>query len=382
MKIKTLFCVFMLFMLTGCGRAQEKIETTTEITTETTTETTTQAPEERLLKQMTLHEKVGQLFIVTPEALNDGGTVTAVDNTFAENMSTYPVGGVILFSKNIENPQQLTELVGSMKACSAMPLFVAIDEEGGEVARLADNKSFSLPVYKSMTEAGRNGEAYSVGSTIGGYLSDYGFNLDFAPVADVNTNINNPIIGQRAFSSDPEKAAGMVGKAVQGFHSSGVLCCVKHFPGHGDTAQDSHKGYASTNKTWDELEECELLPFISGIENGADMVMAGHITAPNITSDGLPASLSKEMITGHLRDKMGYTGVVITDSMAMGAVAQYYTSAQAACMAINAGVDIILMPEDLEEAYNAVENAVNNGEISEDRLDESVLRVLKLKHIE
>lgn len=382
MKTKLLLCLLLLLM-TGCGSTKVVTENTTEITTETVTETTTQAAEERLLDSMSLRQKVGQLFIVTPEALvNNTKTVTMADDSLAEGFAKYPVGGVILFSKNIENPEQLKSFTCNIKACSAIPLFVSVDEEGGEVARLADSNTFDLPKYESMTAVGRENKAYDAGFTIGSYLNEYGFNLDFAPVADVNTNLNNPIIGQRAFSNNPQLAAEMVGEAVKGFHKGGVMCCLKHFPGHGDTETDSHKGYASTNKTFEEMEGCEMLPFSEGIKAGADMVMVGHITAPEVTDDGLPASLSKAMITGCLREKMGYEGVVVTDSMSMGAVTKYYDAGEAAVMAISAGADIVLMPGDLEKAFTAVEQAVESGKISEERLNESVLRILKLKHIQ
>ena len=288
----------------------------------------------------------------------------------------------MLFSKNITDPEQLTALLGSLQRASKVPLFTAVDEEGGIVTRLSGNPAFDLPQYPSMASIGETGDpanARAVGSTIGGYLGKFGFNLDFAPVADVNTNPNNPVIGRRAFSSDPAVAADMVSAAVEGFHDAGILCCLKHFPGHGDTDTDSHYGCAVTEKAWEELQECELLPFLRGMEAGADMVMVGSITTPNITEDGLPASLSYEMITGYLREELGYDGVVITDSLSMGAVADYYSAGEAACKAIEAGADIVLMPTDLREAYEAVEQAVQDGDISEGRLDESVLRILRLK---
>lgn len=218
-----------------------------------------------------------------------------------------------------------------------------------------------------------------MGQIIGGYLKTYGLNLDFAPVADVNTNPANTVIGNRAFSSDPAVAAQMVASAVQGFHDAGILCTLKHFPGHGDTAEDSHYGTASSTKTWAEMRETELKPFAAGIAAGADVVMTAHITTPNATQDGLPASLSYTMLTERLRGELGFTGVICTDSLSMQAIRDHYSAAEAAVTALNAGADLLLMPPDLPEAFDGVLEAVQNGTISEERLNESVRRILMLK---
>ena len=219
--------------------------------------------------------------------------------------------------------------------------------------------------------------AHYVGKTIGTYLKKYGVNLDFAPVSDVNSNPDNPVIGKRAFSSDPETVSKMVSHALDGFHEAGVMATIKHFPGHGDTANDTHTGYVRLDKSWDELKKCELIPFADNFAK-TDMVMASHITLPEVTSDGLPASLSREIITDKLRNEMGYDGVVITDSMEMGAITRAY-GAESAAMAVKAGCDIVLMPLYFEESFEAVLKAVENGEIPEDQINASVLRILTLK---
>ena len=184
------------------------------------------------------------------------------------------------------------------------------------------------------------------------------------------------MIGDRSYGNDPVTVGKMVSAQLDGLHKSGIIGTLKHFPGHGDTKDDTHSGYVSVNKSWDELKECELVPFISVLDK-ADTIMVSHITVTSI--DKLPSSLSYEIITRKLRNELGYNGVIITDSMAMGAVADSYTSDIAAVMAVKAGADIILMPESLEKSFNAVLNAVNSGEISMERLDESVLRILKMK---
>ncbi len=340
-----------------------------------------------VLGKMSLREKVGQLFIVRPEALAENSNAETalatdrVDDAVISRIEEYPVGGIALFSRNITSAEQLPMFISDLQSSSKYPLFIAVDEEGGRVARIANSDFFNVASYKSMEDIGKSGDASKaeeVGRQIGLYLKELGFNLDFAPVADTNTNPQNIVIGDRSYGSDPALVARMVSAQLDGMHDSGIMGTLKHFPGHGDTKDDTHSGYVSIEKTWDELKECELVPFITALPK-ADMVMVSHITAVNVTSDKLPTSMSETMITGKLRNELGYDGVIITDAMAMGAVADNYTSAEAAVTAVKAGVDIVLMPQNLDEAFNGVINAVTDGEISMARLDESVMRILKLK---
>lgn len=403
--------VLSLVLLTGCASDAAPAETeapaspTPEITAAPLTPTPTAEPTaepaskvETLLSSMSLEEKVGQLFIIRPESLSTELTpqqahdtteygVTEWTEDMALQLEKYPAGGVAIFGKNISSPEQLKNFVAAMQQASSLPLFMGVDEEGGSVSRLANSPAFRteegyvLPQFKSMAEIGASGDtgaARTVGFTIGCYLAEYGFNLDFAPVADTNTNPDNVVIGDRAFSSDPELVSQMVAAELDGLHSAEVLGCIKHFPGHGDTVGDTHDGYVSIQKTWDELLSAELIPFINNLDN-TDMVMVAHISLPNVTGDGLPASLSGELISGKLRGDLGYDGVVITDSLAMGAIAQEYTSADCAVMALDAGVDILLMPEDYAAAFEGVVQAVEEGRLSMERIDESVARVLELK---
>lgn len=340
-----------------------------------------------VLGKMSLREKVGQLFIVRPEALAENSNAETapatdrVDDAVISRIEEYPVGGIALFSRNITSAEQLPMFISDLQSSSKYPLFIAVDEEGGRVARIANSDFFNVASYKSMEDIGKSGDASKaeeVDRQIGSYLKELGFNLDFAPVADTNTNPQNIVIGDRSYGSDPALVARMVSAQLDGMHDSGIMGTLKHFPGHGDTKDDTHSGYVSIEKTWDELKECELVPFITALPK-ADMVMVSHITAVNVTSDKLPTSMSETMITGKLRNELGYDGVIITDAMAMGAVADNYTSAEAAVTAVKAGVDIVLMPQNLDEAFNGVMNAVTDGEISMERLDESVLRILKMK---
>lgn len=357
----------------------EKSEGDKPVAPENTTSPVERRAQE-ILKGMTLREQVCQLFIVTPEGLTGiSGPATAAGRTTQSALENNPVGGLIYFANNLVTPEQTMEMIQNSQSYSKLGLLISVDEEGGTVSRLGRNTAFSVTKFSPMGEIGDDQGAFDVGATLGRELSSYGFNLDFAPVADVNTNPSNSVIGSRAFSSDGATAAQRVAAAVRGFHSSGMLCALKHFPGHGDTATDSHSGYAQTNKTWEELMQVEMLPFLSGIREGADLVMVGHIAAPRVTGDQTPASLSYEMITNRLRGELGFTGVVCTDAMNMGAIFQAYTSAQAAVKAIQAGVDILLMPEDLNQAVQGLLDAVNDGTLTQARIQESVLRILELK---
>ena len=340
----------------------------------------------RIMSSMTLREKVGQLFLVRPETLT--GSLTAVTEEGRSRYEQYPAGGFCLFSQNIKDPQQLktfTEQLHSLGGRFA-PL-LTIDEEGGPVVRIAADGDFDVPRYPAMgrltsaqeAEEVRRQAALDSAKAIGSYLKDYGFDLDFAPVADVNTNPYNPVIGLRAYSSDPEEASRLVAAAVQGFHEGGVGCCLKHWPGHGDTKTDTHKGSASTQKTWEELLACETLPFAAGLDAGADMVMAAHISAPEVTGTSEPASLSRVLMTEKLRGELGFQGVIVTDSFEMLAISGVYSPGEAAVKAILAGADIVLMPAGYEQAFDAVMAAVESGEISEERLEESVRRILRMK---
>ena len=346
---------------------------------------------EAQLQGLTLREKVGQLFCVRPEALDPGFKksglsqqaygLQAVNDSMRAFAARFPVGGIILFGHNIADPVQLDSLVRQLKALPGAPL-LCVDEEGGYVTRIAANRNFPVEHFPQMgTLAARKdaSEVYRCGSVIGTYLKDYGFEVDFAPVADVNTNPRNAVIGKRAFSSDPQVAAPLVVQFLKGLQGAGVAGCLKHFPGHGDTSADTHFGYARTRKTWEELLECEMLPFKGGIAAGAQLIMTAHISAPAVTGSDIPSTLSEVILQEKLRDELGYQGIIITDGMEMGAITRQFTSAEATLRSLQAGVDVILGPHDLEEAFDAVLQAVEEGSLTEERIDQSVRRVLLLK---
>lgn len=368
----------------------ENVAVTEEVTEQPQTEVQTDPVEEQaaqLVSQMTLEDKIAQMFVITPNALTGYASgVTAAGDTTKEAYQSRPVGGIVYMADNLTDPEQTTTMLSNMQEIArertGLPVFLCVDEEGGSVARIAGNDAFGVTDVGNMSDIGASGDvqnAYNAGSTIGSYLAALGFNVDFAPVADVLTNPDNQVIGQRSFGSDAQTVAGMVTSELQGLSAAGVYGTVKHFPGHGGTSGDSHDGAVSTDKTLEELMAEELVPFQSAIDGGVNFVMVGHISAPNVTGDNAPATLSKVLITDVLRGQMGYNGIVITDAMNMEAITGFYNSDKAAVLAVTAGADMILMPADYNTAYTGILNAVNDGTITEERINESVTRIVKAK---
>ena len=391
--MKKAVAVIILALVVVCvccigGNKLKKVNTEpATVTTETTTTEPVIPPIEKFISSMTKEEKVGQLFIVNPEAVlhyedeeKSPSDIKSVDEAQLETMKKYCVGGIIMFASNITDPEQIVSLNESIYNSLKIAPFICTDEEGGTVARIAKNYSFDVTRYDSMRSVGYTEDtekAKEVGSTIGSYLKEYGFNLDLAPVCDLD--YGNSAIRSRAFGSNPTLVGEMITAEIEGFHKAGMMCCAKHFPGHGSAGGDTHNGAANIYKDWDEMKETDIIPFEYAIDADVDMVMVGHLSTPEITDDDLPASLSHQMITGKLRNRLGFDGVIITDSFGMGAISDNYTSSYAAVTAIKAGADIVLMPRSFEDAYNAVLEAVESGEISEDELDEHVKRILTLK---
>lgn len=382
-------------LLSGCATesvSQPEPAAATPQPAAVVTDTTLSA--EEILQKMTLREKVGQLFMVRPDALDltltqeqiddehaDG--VTQLSDAMRETLETYPVGGICQFGKNLVDPQQITSFNAALQGASSIPLLIAVDEEGGSVARLANHPAFDLPQYESAAAVGATDNpeiAREMGRTIGSYLRQYGFTMDFAPDADVWTNPDNTVIGTRAFSQDAGTAASMAGAMAEGLQEEAVLPTFKHFPGHGNTAEDSHSGLAYTYRNKEEMLACEFIPFVQP-SVGMYAVMVGHIAAPALDAGEKPASLSYPVVTELLREELlpDEDILVMTDSLAMGAITAQYTPGEAAVQALQSGCDILLMPDGLAEAFEAVVAAVQDGTISEARLDESVARILRFK---
>lgn len=341
---------------------------------------------DRVLDSMTLEEKVNQLFMITPEALTGVGTVIQAGDGTREALAEHPVGGLIYFAQNLKDPDQTRTMLENTQeyasARSGFPIFLSVDEEGGQVARVGSNPSFGVPEIGNMSEVGAGGdtqEAYETGSTIGAYLKDLGFNMDAAPDADVLTNPANEVVKYRSFGSDPELVSRMAAAELKGLNDQGIIGMYKHFPGHGGTTADSHEGYVYVEENLEELKSGALVPFQDGADNGLRVIMVSHIACSEVTGDNTPATLSRQLVTDLLREDMGFDGLVITDALNMGAITEQYSSGEAAVAALNAGVDMLLMPADFQAAYDGVMAALENGELTEERIDESVRRILEIK---
>ncbi len=334
---------------------------------------------EGCISEMPIEDKVAGLFMITPEALTNTDVAVKAGNTTKEKIGQYSVGGLIYFEQNIQSAEQLKEMISTTKSFSKYALFVGVDEEGGEVSRLA--KKGLADNVGNMSEIGAGGDvskAKAAGSAVATYLSEYGFNVNFAPVADVALE-GNTVLGDRSFGSNAGEVAKMVAANVEGMTQSGVSACLKHFPGLGSTLEDTHDGMSVSEKTLEDFGTTDFMTFKAGIDAGAEFVMVSHLSVPNITGDNTPSSVSEKIITEVLRGQLGFDGIVITDAMNMAAITDYYTADEAAIKAIQAGADMILMPEDFEAAYNGVLDAVKSGTISEERINESLRRIYRVK---
>lgn len=337
---------------------------------------------EKIMAEMTLSEMVYQMMFVTPEAVTGVGTVVAAGETTKNAIAKYPVGGIVYFAKNFESREQTATMIQNTQSYSKIPLFISVDEEGGRVARLGRNQNMGttlLPAMKTIGDTKDSTKAYDAGVTLANDLKALGFNMDFAPVADIIINEKNSEIGDRSFGTDADNVASMVGEITRGMEENGLSATLKHFPGHGSTYANSHTGYSESTRTLDELRGTEFKAFKAGIAAGADFIMISHMTLVNATEEKVPSSISKEVITDLLIGELGYKGIVITDSFQMGAITDSYTPGEAAVKAVMAGVDMILMTPKIEEAHDAIVQAVENGTIPKERIEESVRKILTVK---
>ncbi len=329
-----------------------------------------------LIGQMTLEQKIGQMIL----AGIDG---TAMDSSMKKMIAEQHVGGIILYKNNFSDLAGSVRLVNGLKKANhgnPAPLFMSVDQEGGKVSRLPKD-------FVAMPDAAKVGRtdnaelAKEMGNLLSKEMKLMGFNVDFAPVLDINSNPNNPVIGSRSFGNDAKVVTKMGIAAMNGLRNGGTIAVVKHFPGHGDTSVDSHLDLPVVNKTTEQLEQMEWVPFQAAIKDEADAVMVAHILFPKIDPEA-PASFSKVIIGEQLRGTLDYDGVVITDDMTMGAIADHYGIEDAAVLSVEAGTDIILVAHgyDVEKrVYDKLLDAVSSGRIDEDRIDESVRRILNLK---
>lgn len=336
---------------------------------------------EKILSSMTLDEKICQMMFVTPESITGVGTCIQAGNATKEALEKYPVGGIIYFKNNVIDKAQLTTMIEKTQSYSKIPLFIGVDEEGGSVRRLGEAKELNMTEIGDMSKVGESGdtsESYNAAKTIAGEISSFGFNVDFAPVCDVLLNSENTVVKKRSFGSDTDLVGKMALSFVLGLQDNGVSACLKHFPGHGATSGDTHDGYSVDKNSREDVLEKEVRAFESGINHGCDFVMMGHISVPSLTDSDIPCSLSEEIVTKLLKEELGFSGIAITDAMNMGAISENYSCAQSAVEAVKAGIDMILMPTDVSQAFEAVKQQVGNG-IDEKQIDASVLRILKTK---
>ncbi len=358
-KVLIIFITVLLF-ITGCGSKN----TTKEL-----------SKAEQLMKNMTLEEKIGQMLIVyyrTSEA----------DSNLVNILNEVKPGGFILFGENFESYEQAKKMIDTINSTSDIPMFMSVDQEGGRVQRIKNLSDANVTIIPSMNRVGNMNDeklSYDVGRVVGEELRVFGINMDFAPVLDIYSNVDNTVIGNRSFGNTSEIVTKMGLSFAKGLQSTGVIPVYKHFPGHGDTSEDSHYTLPVITKTKEQLEELELIPFKEAIKNNAKVIMIGHLAVPNITGDNTPASLSKKVINDWLKEELGYKGLVITDALNMGALTNDYSKKEIYVNAINAGVDLLLMPSPSKEAVRIIKEAVANGEISEKQIDESVLKILELK---
>ncbi|MER6028288.1 glycoside hydrolase family 3 protein [Streptomyces sp. NPDC001851] len=347
-----------------------------------------------LISRMTLQEKVGQLFVMRVY----GHSATAPDQadidanlkeigvrTAAELIAKYRVGGIIYFTwaHNTRDPRQIADLSNGIQRASleqprGLPVLIATDQEHGAVCRVGKPATL-FPGAMAIGAGGSRSDAHTLGRISGAELRAMGINQDYSPDADVNVNPANPIIGVRSFGADPDAVAALVAAEVRGYQESRVAATAKHFPGHGDTAVDSHTGFPVITHSRDLWEKLDAVPFREAIAAGIDSVMTAHIQFPALDDSGDPATLSHPVLTGILRGELGYDGVVITDSLGMEGVRTKYGDDRVPVLALKAGVDQLLNPPYLDVAWNAVLKAVQDGELTESRLDESILRILRLK---
>lgn len=327
------------------------------------------------IDNLTLEEKIGQMLIVSYRS-------TTMDETLKQVLETNKPGGFILFKENFTNYENTIKFIDDIQSTANIPLFLSIDQEGGKVQRLKDledRKATEIPPMQQIGKTNDTQLAYNVGKIIAEELQVFGINMDFAPVLDIVSSEKNTVIGNRSFGENAQIVSDMGISLAKGLEENGVIPVYKHFPGHGSTITDSHYDLPVLEKTKEELLSSELIPFQKAIENHAEVIMIGHLAIPNITQDETPASLSKVLITDLLKTEMGFQGLVVTDALNMGALTKHYSEKEIYELAINAGVDLLLMPTSSTSAIKYIKESIEEGKIKEEQIDRSVTKILKLK---
>ncbi|GAS81401.1 beta-N-acetylhexosaminidase [Paenibacillus amylolyticus] len=394
------FMLGIVLLLSACGQAQKPSSATDSninSNTDSNTGQTSSSPEQNTvpsqeqaqeepqeeadpvqeqLSSLTLEEKIGQMILA-------GVQGTTLDDQAKQMIMDQKVGGIIFYANNVTTLEGTAKFVQSIKdtnQSNPVPIFMSVDQEGGKVSRMPETVE-SIPSNKKVGQTNDSALAETMGELLARQVQLAGFNVDFAPVLDVNSNPKNPVIGDRSFGSSAELVSRMGIAEMKGFRSEGIIPVVKHFPGHGDTSVDSHLDLPVVNKTEKQLAELEWIPFQAAVKEQVEAVMVAHILFPKLDPDH-PASLSDVIIGKHLRGKFKYDGVVITDDLSMGAIAKNFKLDEAALATVKAGSDILLVAHSYESAktiFDTLMSAVKSGEISESRIDESVYRILALK---
>lgn len=373
--------LILILMITSCKKDNGKINDNEKNNDDMVQENPTNDENkidkiEEMIKNMTIEEKIGQLIIVGKEGLE-------INEDDIYQMEVNKVGGFIFFSRNIDNESQVLNMLNGLKennSSNKIPLFLSIDEEGGRVSRLSKIYK-KLPTPKKLGEVNNKELSIEYGKILGLSLKELGFNLDFAPVLDINSNPKNPVIGDRSFGNTAHKVINNGLSVMEGIHSQGIISSVKHFPGHGDTSVDSHLDLPRIDKSLDELESLELVPFREAINKNADMIMVAHILFSQLDAY-YPASMSADIINGLLRNKLNYNGVIVSDDMTMGAITKNYSIEEGAIKFLKGGGDIILVCHGRDNpsiVIDAIKKGIDEGEISIDEIDRKLYRILSLK---
>lgn len=384
MRFKGFYLILMLllFSLNGCGNKQSgKVYVEDQSHAEVDNKEIKNVKKIDQIKEkidnMTLDEKIGQLIIAGFDGI-------ALDDNAKSLIKDDKIGGIILFGENVESVPQLVNLTNSIKfenSSNKIPMFISVDEEGGSVSRMPKELR-KFPSNRIIGDRNDDKLSYNIGKMIGKEIRSFGFNMNYAPVLDINSNPNNKVIGNRSFGNNVEVVSRLGIQTMKGLMDSNAISVVKHFPGHGDTSIDSHISLPVVEKDLEKLNSFEFIPFKKAIENGVDAIMVSHILLTQIDKNN-PATMSKAVVSDILRGNLGFNGVIITDDMTMGAITQNYSIENAAINSINAGTDIILVChqyKNIKSTIEAIKKAVNvNKTISEERINESVYRILKLK---
>lgn len=358
-----IFFLFILVLLVGCGSTKTNVTKEKKISIEDKVK--------QKMEKMTLEQKIAQMLVVY--YTND-----TVDDSLKETLKKYNLGGFILMKDNITTFDKTKKFVDDLQKNSDIPMIISIDQEGGKVQRLELLEDIKPTYIPSMYELGETNDkelAYQVGKVTAEELRTIGVNVVYAPVLDIYSNKDNEVIGTRSFGTTPEQVSDMAISYAKGLEENGVIATYKHFPGHGDTSVDSHYSLPVITKSYDDLKKFELIPFKKAIENDAKIIMIGHLNFTSITSDGVPSSLSEKIITDILKKDLGYKGLVITDALNMGALTKKYTDEEIYTKTINAGTDLLLMPNGSKKAIEYIKK-----NISEERINKSVEKILKFKY--